>query len=200
MPVVKMALYIWLVVRAMLRELWRSVWAESGALFVMTAGMGMMQQLSANSWGSKEQVRCFILASFPGPTQLFIACSMENGAGLGTRLVLPSWQLYIFMCVTFNIKTMEFAFTNKNSQAVANYASQLKLICGLKSVLPNLLNKLSNVCSLVIYCLTGTQEYNYRPESCCHPSISFIIFEIALSKGSVHCYSVKLLIMAICLL
>ena len=59
MQVVQMALYICLVVRAMLRELWRSVWVESGALFVMTAGVGMMQQLSANSWGSKEQVRFY---------------------------------------------------------------------------------------------------------------------------------------------
>ena len=42
----------------MLRELWRSVWVESGALYVMTAGIGMMQLSSANSWDSKEQVRC----------------------------------------------------------------------------------------------------------------------------------------------
>jgi len=34
-----MGLYVCLVVRAMLRELWRSVWVESGALFVMTAGV-----------------------------------------------------------------------------------------------------------------------------------------------------------------
>ena len=126
MPVVQMALYVCLVVRPMLRELWRSVWVESGALFVMTTGMGMMQQLSANSWGSKEQVRCFTLASFPGPTQLFvaIACSMENGTGLGTRLVLPSRQLYIFM--SCNIKTMEFPFTSKNSQAVGKLCLPVK--------------------------------------------------------------------------
>ena len=55
----QMVLFVCLVVRAMLRELWRSVWVESGALFVMTGGVGIMQQLSANSWGSKEQVRCF---------------------------------------------------------------------------------------------------------------------------------------------
>ena len=62
--------------------------------------------------GFQGASKVFILASFPGPTQLFIACSMENGTGLGTRLVLPSWQLYIFVCVTFNIKAMEFAFTS----------------------------------------------------------------------------------------
>ena len=58
MQVVQMAEFVWLVVRAMLRELWRSVWVESGALYVMTAGALMMQLLSANSWDSKEQVRC----------------------------------------------------------------------------------------------------------------------------------------------
>ena len=106
---------------------------------------------------------------------------MENGAGLGTRLVLPSRQLYIFMCVIFNIKTMDFAFTSKNSQAVGKLCLPVKSYMWPKICLLNLLNKLSNIwllCNLVIYCLTGTQEYNYRPESCCHLSISFIIIQL----------------------
>ena len=52
----QMVLFVWLVVRAMVRGQWRCVTVESGALSVMTAGTAMMQQLSANSWDSREQV------------------------------------------------------------------------------------------------------------------------------------------------
>jgi len=55
-PAVQMVLFVWLVVRAVLRGQWRSVIVESGALSVMTAGTGMMLQWSANSWDSREQV------------------------------------------------------------------------------------------------------------------------------------------------
>ena len=40
----------------MVRGQWRSVIVESGALSVMIAGMGMMQQWCVNSWDSREQV------------------------------------------------------------------------------------------------------------------------------------------------
>ena len=43
-------------VRTILRGQWRSVIVESGALSVMTAGMGMMLQWYVNSWDSREQV------------------------------------------------------------------------------------------------------------------------------------------------
>ena len=49
-----MVLFVWLVV---MREQWRSVIVESGALSAMIAGTVMMQQWSANSWDSREQVR-----------------------------------------------------------------------------------------------------------------------------------------------
>ena len=62
MPAVQMVLLVWLVVRAVLRGQWRSVIVESGALSVMIAGTGMMQQWSVNSWGSREQVGCDIVA------------------------------------------------------------------------------------------------------------------------------------------
>ena len=52
----QMVLYVWLVVKAMVRGQWRSVIVESGALSVMTAGTGMMLQWSASSWDSREQV------------------------------------------------------------------------------------------------------------------------------------------------
>ena len=63
MPVVQMVLFVWLVVRAMVREQWRSVIAESGVLSVMTAGAGLMLQWSVSSWDSKEQVSCLAVAS-----------------------------------------------------------------------------------------------------------------------------------------
>ena len=62
MPVVEMVLFVWLVVRAVVRGQWRSVIVESGALSVMTAGTGMMLQWSANSWNSREQVGCVVVA------------------------------------------------------------------------------------------------------------------------------------------
>ena len=52
----QMVLYVWLVVKAMVRGQWRSVIVESGALSVMTAGTGLMLQWSANNWDSREQV------------------------------------------------------------------------------------------------------------------------------------------------
>ena len=57
-----MVLFVWLVVRAVLRGQWRSVIVESGALSVMTTGTGMMLQWSANSWDSREQVGCVVVA------------------------------------------------------------------------------------------------------------------------------------------
>ena len=62
MPAAQMVLFVWLVVRAMVREQWRSVIVESGALSVMTTGTGMMLQWSANSWDSREQVGCVVVA------------------------------------------------------------------------------------------------------------------------------------------
>ena len=62
MPAVQMVLFVWLVVRAIVRGQWRSVIVESGALSVMTTGTGMMLQWSANSWDSREQVGCVIFA------------------------------------------------------------------------------------------------------------------------------------------
>ena len=62
MPAVEMVLFVWLVVRAVVRGQWRSVIVESGALSVMTTGTGMMLQWSANSWDSREQVGCFVVA------------------------------------------------------------------------------------------------------------------------------------------
>ena len=56
MAAVQMVLFVWLVVRAVLRGQWRSVIVESGALSVMTAGTGLMLQWSVNSWDSREQV------------------------------------------------------------------------------------------------------------------------------------------------
>ena len=56
MLAVEMVLFVWLVVRAMLRGQWRCVIVESGALSVMMAGTGTMQQWSASSWDSREQV------------------------------------------------------------------------------------------------------------------------------------------------
>ena len=49
MPAAQMVMFVWLVVRAVVREQWRSVIVESGALSVMTAGTGMMLQWSANN-------------------------------------------------------------------------------------------------------------------------------------------------------
>ena len=62
MPTVQMVLFVWLVVKAMLRGQWRSVIVESGVLSVMTAGAGMMLQWSVSSWDSREQVCCFAVA------------------------------------------------------------------------------------------------------------------------------------------
>ena len=62
MPAVQMVLFVWLVVRTVVRGQWRSVIVESGALSVMTTGTGMMLQWSANSWDSREQVGCFVVA------------------------------------------------------------------------------------------------------------------------------------------
>ena len=56
-----MVLLVWLVVGTVVRGLWRSVIVESGALSVMMAGMGMMQQLSASSWDSREQVSYIVV-------------------------------------------------------------------------------------------------------------------------------------------
>ena len=56
MPAAQMVLFVWLLVRAILRGQWRSAIMESGALPAMTAGTGMMLQWSINSWGSREQV------------------------------------------------------------------------------------------------------------------------------------------------
>ena len=47
----------------MVREQWRSVIMESGALSAMTGGAVMMQQWSANSWDSREQVGCDVAIS-----------------------------------------------------------------------------------------------------------------------------------------
>ena len=58
MPAVQMVLFVWLVVRTILRGQWRCVIVESGALSVMMAGVTIMQQWSVNSWGSREQVCC----------------------------------------------------------------------------------------------------------------------------------------------
>ena len=58
----QMVLYVWLVVKAMVRGQWRSVIVESGALSVMTTGIAMMLQSSANSWDSREQVGCVVVA------------------------------------------------------------------------------------------------------------------------------------------
>ena len=58
MPVAQMVLFVWLVVRAILRGQWRSVIMESGALSVMIAGTVMMQQWCVNNWDSREQVGC----------------------------------------------------------------------------------------------------------------------------------------------
>ena len=62
MPAVQMALFVWLVVRTVLRGQWRSVIVESGALSVMTTGTAMMLQWSVSSWDSREQVCCFAVA------------------------------------------------------------------------------------------------------------------------------------------
>ena len=61
MPTVQMVLFVWLVVKAMLRGQWRSVIVESGVLSVMTAGAGMMLQWSVSSWDSREQVCCLAI-------------------------------------------------------------------------------------------------------------------------------------------
>ena len=63
MPAAQMVLFVWLVVRAVLRGQWKSVIAESGVLSVMTAGAGLMLQWSVSSWDSKEQVSCLAVAS-----------------------------------------------------------------------------------------------------------------------------------------
>ena len=55
-PAAQMVLFIWLVVRAIMRGQWRSVIVESGALSVMTAETTMMLQWSVNSWYPREQV------------------------------------------------------------------------------------------------------------------------------------------------
>ena len=62
MPAVEMVLFVWLVVRAVVRGQWRFVIVESGALSVMTTGTAMMQQWSANSWDFREQVGCIVVA------------------------------------------------------------------------------------------------------------------------------------------
>ena len=49
MQAAQMVLYVWLVVKAMVRGQWRSVIVESGALSVMIAGTGMVLQWSANN-------------------------------------------------------------------------------------------------------------------------------------------------------
>ena len=62
MPAVQMVLFVWLVVRAVVRGQWRSVIVESGVLSVMTTGTGMMQRWSVSSWDSREQVGCIVVA------------------------------------------------------------------------------------------------------------------------------------------
>ena len=61
-PAVQMVLLVWLVARPILRELWRSVIVESGALSVITAGTAMMQQWSVSSGDSRQQVGCNVVA------------------------------------------------------------------------------------------------------------------------------------------
>jgi len=39
------------------REQWKSVLVKSGALCAITAGVALMQQWSASSWVTREQVR-----------------------------------------------------------------------------------------------------------------------------------------------
>ena len=56
MPAVQMVLFVWLVVKAIVRGQWRSVIGESGALSVMMTGTGMMLRWCANSWDSRDQV------------------------------------------------------------------------------------------------------------------------------------------------
>ena len=56
MSAVHMVPFVWLVVRAVVREQWRSVIVESGDLSVMTAGTAMMLQSSVSSWDTREQV------------------------------------------------------------------------------------------------------------------------------------------------
>ena len=63
MPAVQMVLFVWLVVRAVVRGQWRSVIVESGALSVMIAGTGLMLQSSVSSWDFREQVSCLVVAS-----------------------------------------------------------------------------------------------------------------------------------------
>ena len=63
MPAAQMVMFVWLVVRTMPKEQWKSVIAESGALSVMTAGAGLMLQSSVSSWDSREQVSCLAVAS-----------------------------------------------------------------------------------------------------------------------------------------
>ena len=58
MIAVQMVLFVWLVVRAILRGQWRSVIVESGARSVMMAGVTVVQQWSVNNWDSREQVGC----------------------------------------------------------------------------------------------------------------------------------------------
>ena len=62
MPAVQMVLFVWLVVRVVVRGQWRFVIVESGALSVMTAGAEMMQWWSVSSWDSREQVGCVVVA------------------------------------------------------------------------------------------------------------------------------------------
>ena len=56
MPAVQMVLFVWLVVKAIVRGQWRSVIGESGALSVIMTGTRMMLQSSVNSWDFREQV------------------------------------------------------------------------------------------------------------------------------------------------
>ena len=53
MLVVKMVLFVWLVV---MKEQWRSVIVECGALSAMRAGTAIVLQWSVNNWDSREQV------------------------------------------------------------------------------------------------------------------------------------------------
>ena len=62
MPAAQMVLYVWSVVRAVVRGQWRSVIVESGALSVITTGTAMMQWWSVSSWDSREQVGCVVVA------------------------------------------------------------------------------------------------------------------------------------------
>ena len=86
MPAVQMVLYVWLVVRAVVRGQWRSVIVEPGALSVMTAGAGMMLQWSVSSWDTREQVCC-------------LAVVVSNSDSSGTWLLYQYWYYYYWLWI-----------------------------------------------------------------------------------------------------